>query len=442
MEKKHFYNSQRLLFFVSAVIAGIMFVFNSMTPYAADDFVYRLSFYEDALISDVGFLGVVKSMYAHAFAMNGRIVSHGFEQFFMLFPKTVFNITNTLIYVSLVYAVYRIVNYKNKRNCILYCGTAMAIWHYMPVFGQVCLWQVGSVNYLWSVFFGVLFLAPFVYRFTHGGDIFKHVWQKALFVVFSFVMGLYSEITSFTVIFTAVILIVLIFAMKGDKKVGWMTAAVIIAAIGYIILLRMPAEVKAKQSETDINTLIMNFREVTSLLKTYTLPIMIVFSVLFSLGCVAKIDRDRLILSVLFAFSAVMASYMMTVAKYVPERCLITTTIFAIIAVGILIPGFSGTKYTPVMICCGAILAVMFAFSFADGGTDIWDSYLQYEERVAHIEQMKNEGVYDITLHVIQPKTEYSAFYGIVDLQTEVNDTWPNTQMANYYGVETISGTE
>ena len=137
MERKHFYNSQRMLIFVTIVLVGFMYAFNSLTPYVADDFVYRLSFYEKAFIEDVGILGVFKSMYAHAFSMNGRVISHGFEQLFMLFPKTAFNIVNTLFYVLLVYVIYRIINYKKKRNCILYAGAAMALWHYTPDFGLV-----------------------------------------------------------------------------------------------------------------------------------------------------------------------------------------------------------------------------------------------------------------------------------------------------------------
>lgn len=49
-------------------------------------------------------------------------------------------------------------------------------------------------------------------------------------------------------------------------------------------------------------------------------------------------------------------------------------------------------------------------------------------------------GEADLVLPLVHANSEYSAFWGIKDLDTETTDTWPNTQMAEYYGVNSIIG--
>lgn len=441
-KKKSFYNSALLFGAVSVILYAVMLFFNSITPYLADDYVYMFSFYDGKPIVEGGFIGIFKSMYSHSFCMNGRAVSHGFEQLFMLFPKSIFNIINALLWVMLVYVIYRIINYRERKNCILYLAVAMAVWQYTPAFGQVYLWQVGSVNYLWGVFAGILFLSPYIFRFVHHIEFFKRGWQKVLFCIFSLVVGFYNEITSFMVIVVAAILLVLIAVMKKGRKFNWMTIAATCAVIGYVLLLMMPVEMGAKQSKFEISVLLSNFLRVTDLLKTHMLPVMIVWAVMFVLGIIAKIPKERLILSGIFAGAAVAASYMMIIARYIPDRCLITTAVFAVIAVGILIPPLLKTRYSAAPACYGAILAIVFAFSFVTGSADILNGKFAVSEREAKIEEMKAQGETDITLKIIGCETKYSPFYGIIDLQSGISDTWPNNQMAWYYGLNSILGEE
>lgn len=442
MKKKAFYNSGWLFCIISIALFGIMLFFNTMTPYVADDYVYMFSFSDGKPLAEGGFLEIFRSMYAHSFCMNGRAVSHGFEQLFMLFPKSVFNVVNSFVMVFTIYVMYRIINYRERKNCILYLAVAMAVWHYTPAFGQVYLWQVGSVNYLWSVFGMVLFLSPYIFRFVHNKDILRRGWQKAVFCLLSVVMGFYHEIPSFIVIVISAILLVLIAVMKNGKKFNWLTVATICAVIGYIMLLMMPVEMGAKQAKLELSVLISNFLEVTKLLRETMLTIMIIWAVFFTMGCMTKINGERLILSGIFAGGAVAAAYMMTIASYIPDRCMITSTVLAILAVGILVPGLSKTSCKALPVCYGVILTIVFAFSFIEGSIDILNSKFQVSEREQVIEQSKAEGVTDLELKLVKPSTKYSPFYALIDLQTVTHNTWPNTHMSHYYGVNSILGVE
>lgn len=436
-------NNPSLMIF--AVLSFLFFVLmlclNALTPYIADDYVYRYSFSGSAqLMRESGFSEIFKSMYRHAFVMNGRVVSHGLDQLFMCFPKTVFNVVNAFLCVFMLYVMYRIVNFGGKRNCILYIAIAMAIWCYTPAFGQVYLWQIGAVNYMWAVLGAVLYAAPFVYRFIYGKELLRRWWQNALFCIFAFALGMYNEIASFIAILFAAILNIIIPLVQKNKKFSLLHVAEVVAIIGYLLLLAMPSEIGAKQSRLELSVLLSNFTEVTRLLKTHMLPLMLAWAVFFTIGCLTKMAKERLILSGLFAFCAVCASYMMAVASYIPERCMVTTAIFAILAVGILLPPLMKTKYAAVPISALAMLTVLFAFNFAEGTVDVLDSRLQVAARETEIAAQKAAGNMDLELKLIDYKTQYSPFYDLADLQTDESDVWPNSSMAKYYGVDSMLG--
>lgn len=439
--KKRLHNSLLVFSALSLIFFAVMLIFNSFTPYISDDYIYMYSFHgAPPLIKDSDFFEIFRSMYYHSFSMNGRVISHGFEQLFMFFPKGVFNIVNSAVYVAMLYIIYRIINFRKAASTVLYLAVAMAVWCFTPAFGQVYLWQIGSVNYLWGVFFAVIYISPFVFFFTHGKELLKKKRQKALFCFFAIIMGMYNEITSFTVILFAAILNIIVPIVKKEKGFSFLHIAELFAIVGYILLLSMPSEVGAKQSSRELSVLLSNFVEVTELLKAHMLPLMLLWAGLFTVGCIAKINRDRLILSGLFAFCAVTAAYMMIIASYVPERCLVTTAVFAILAVGALLPEYFAGKYFTLASVGTSILAIVFAFSFALGAADILDCRLQLGKREAEIAEQKKAGASDLTLELIEYNTKYSPWYQLIDLQTTVSDTWPNNIMARYYGVNSIIG--
>ena len=93
-----------------------------------------------------------------------------------------------------------------------------------------------------------------------------------------------------------------------------------------------------------------------------------------------------------------------------------------------------------IRICaCSALLAV-FLFSAVEGCYDIWQCHTSFAAREAVIQMEKDAGNTDLVLGCVHPQTEYSAFWGLRELSTESADTWPNSSMAIYYGVNSVLG--
>ena len=441
MDKLKTVNSSRKCL---AAAAGLLFLFmlllNGLTPYVADDYAYMISFYDQWWIEDLA--DVVYSMYAHSFSMNGRIISHAFGSAFMIWPKPVFNLCNALVYVALMLLLYRVANFKHKGNLLLFAGVCMSFWLFMPAFGQVALWQIGSVNYLWALLAGIIYLSPFIYRFVYRRELLPKLWQKALFCLFALPLGMYTEITSFIALLLGAALLVLAKAVKKASLKSWLLLPTAIAAAGYLLLMSMPAEMESKGATSSPSLLLWNFTEATNMLRDYGLVLLFAWAVLFVLGLYEKAPAERLWLSGLFCFGAVSANYMLTVAKYLPERCLCTTVTLLILACAVLVPELIGTKAEKVCACGGSALLVAFAFSLVTGTYDIWISHTELAMREAAIQQHIEAGELDITLPLIIPSTQYSAYWGLVDLNTETSQSWPNNYMATYYGLKGILGAE
>lgn len=417
-------------------IFAVMLVLNFLTPYVADDYVYMFSFSTKERLETI--CDLIPSMYVHCLRMNGRVVSHTLEQLFMLVPKWVFNFCNAGVFTLGVFLLYRIANFARKPNLLLLAGIGMGVWCSIPAFGQVALWQVGSVNYFWAVTGCLLFLLPYLIRYLRGTEPAWKVWQQALFCGGSLLFGMYSEISSFVGIYLGLALLVVGAVHKKQTLKTWLLLPAAAACIGYIVMLTMPAQIAAKAAEgLSLGLLVRNFIRSSWMLVKYSAIPLTVWAVCFGIGVRKKITPERLILSGLLVTGAVGANYMTMVASYYPERCMCTTAVLLVLAIGLPAAEFEWNKAAKRTF---AALTVCFALLFSVGCWDIASCHAQFRAREAAIEQAKASGERSLVLDIVEYKTMYSPFWELRDLSDETADTWPNSSMAKVYGVDSILG--
>ena len=145
----------------AAGIFLLMLALNRLTPYICDDFTYRLNFLTREPLGS--FWEIFPSMYAHSYKMNGRLISHGLAQVFMLLPPLVFDIFNAAVFAGTLLLAVRLGT--GERNGLFLLLSLCLFWNFLPVFGQVALWQVGALNYFWSLTALLLFVTPELLRF-------------------------------------------------------------------------------------------------------------------------------------------------------------------------------------------------------------------------------------------------------------------------------------
>lgn len=429
---------------LSALAGGLfalMLVLNVLTPYICDDFTYRLNFLTREPLGSV--LEIIPSMYAHSYKMNGRLISHGLVQVFMLLPAILFDLVNAALFTATVWVACRLCSPGQRHNAMLFAAMFALVWLFTPSFGQVALWQVGAINYFWSLSACVAFFAPELIRFRTGRQLLDRRWKQALFGIFAFFFGWYNEIASFVGICMVACLVLLDVWMNRAVFQPSRLLPVLFAGLGYLTMLLMPAQSANKQSEGfSMEQLMTNFRVCTDMLTRYALPLLWIFAALFLLGLLARLPRKTLVLSGLFALAGVCANYMPIAASYYPERCMCCTIWMLVMAIGFLAAPLSecGPRHFALSLAAFAVLAALTLPSGLSGCQDILSCYRQHAQREATIAAALENGEGDVTANVVIPATPYSGYYGLRDLSTEDPETWPNHSMALYYGLDSIIG--
>lgn len=429
--------SRRARWAVLALIWVLALLLNFLTHYVEDDFVYMVQLVTKERLRTVW--DIFPSMAIHATNVNGRLVCHGLDQLFMLWPKAAFNIVNATVSTALLYTLYRLAVGGEGGSAALLAAVALAVWRFTPAFGQTYLWQTGSFNYSWALLLGMLYLRPFVSDFLYGRASPAPLWKKLLLCLFAVPVGSYTEITSFICVFLAAAFLLLGRLVKKRPLRTWLWFPVCAGAAGYVLLLSCPAEQAVKLGGLDLPSLLESFVRATRMLEKYGLSLLCAWAVGMALALLSGCGGEKLWCSALFAAGGVAANYMMSAAEYYPERSFCTTAAMLILAVAILLPELARRGRAAVCAAALAVLAVSTAFPLVTGVYDIWYTHVCVNAREAEIAAQKESGKTDLALPRVVPGTQYSAFWGLWDISGDPN-MWVNRNVAFYYGVDSVTG--
>ena len=415
------------------VISMLMLALNRLTPYICDDFTYDLNFLTGEPLDSI--FEIIPSMYAHSFSMNGRLISHGLAQVFMLLSPGVFDVVNTAVFVGTLWLMHWL---SGSESALLLACSFCLLWLLMPVFGQVVLWQVGAVNYFWSLTALLLFIAPELLRFLEGRVLLWRNWHRAAFCVYGFFFGWYNEIASFVGICMVPCLILLGRWLNKDKIRLHRLLPVLFAVLGYAVMLSMPAQASNKSGGLTAELLVRRFAVCSGMLVKYLLPLLIPLALILFFKF-DSLPRKKLILSGLFALAGVCANYMPLAASYYPERCLCTPVLLLIMALLFPLSEFAKREYCMNFCLVCAVVICLSAPFILTGSADIVSCHRQHAQREQTIAAAVDAGERDVTANVVIPQTRWSGYWGVRDL-TDDPDTWPNHDMARYYGLDSLIG--
>ena len=420
-------------FILCCGLFALMLILNILTPYICDDFTYLHNFATGEEVQTLW--EIIPSMAAHSRYMNGRLIAHGLAQVFMITPPLVFDVVNAAVFVLTLVLIHRLCG---SRSVLLMAVSFCLLWLYMPVFGQVALWQVGAANYFWSLTALVLFITPALLRLKKGRALLKKKWQWAVFCVYGFFLGWYSEIASFVGICMVPCLVVLDVWMNRRKFQAFRLLPVLTAVAGYLTMLAMPAQSANKNGELTPELLKMRFEVCLQMLARYMMPLLLLFAVLFVIGLLVRLPGKTLVLSGLFALAGVCANFMPLAASYYPERCMCTTALMLLMAVLFLAAPLGKGKGFPVLCAASALIVLLTIPAGLRGSRDIVSCYRQHVRREQTIAAALEKGERDVIANTVYPQTAWSGYYGLRDLVDDPT-TWPNHSMALYYGLDSLT---
>lgn len=217
---------------------------------------------------------------------------------------------------------------------------------------------------------------------------------------------------------------------------------IVAAFIGYTCIYLSPAQWNNKSAELSLRILLYNFKDATSVYSSFGILACIAL-ILLILNHYQKTDIKTILLGFVFILGSLAANYIMVFASYYHERSAVAAFTLLLTAIMILLtPLLGNLTWKPLIVCASSVLILSCFPVMLSAGLDIVYSYLHVMENRRCITECKENGIYDVVLPLVYPSTEYSAFYDMKYLDIEDVHSWPNESMAQYYGVDSILGTE
>ena len=175
---------------------GIVFIsfvafyfYNMFTPYMSDDLLF-----DKAAHQSLG--DIFREEYISYMTHSGRSVLQVIMRVFMICPKVVFDVGNSLCYVGTMLLVYWNIKAKKEYDVLLYVLINLCTWIFCVDFPQTMLWVTGACNYLWGIFIILGFISIYRYFLEKGTEIKSKIWAGISLFVTGVLAGWCNENTS------------------------------------------------------------------------------------------------------------------------------------------------------------------------------------------------------------------------------------------------------
>lgn len=427
---------KKALFWLFLFLSILVFVLSFFTPMLADDYSYSFSYADRSRISSLS--GIFSSLEAHRSSMNGRMAAHFFAHLFLMLPKALFSLANSLVALATFSLIYLTIRSNDSgRDFAIMLIVLFLVWLYTPVFGQVFLWLDGACNYAWAFFFIYTFIFPYcrAYLFNLSASPFGRL-GKLLFMPLAFLAGSYSEGASFGMLFIAFCFLLCLW--RRDKKLPrFLLLSLFVAALGYLYLMSAPSEWSGRTGSFSLEVIAKNIKRMISAPQETMMVLFSLYAVLLTACICFKMQRELIVTSVILFLGAWASIVLFAAAIYFPWRSLLMMSMLLVISCALMLSRLCQAGFRRWLPLAAALAGSLFIFQFVLGLGDIANVYSQYIQREAAIETAIENGEMQIWLQPYVADTKYSGAYLLADIYEDCW-SWPNYDLADYYGINEV----
>lgn len=433
------FNNKKIFIITILLVFILILLLNIFTPLLADDYSYsfglngRLKSLKDVLDYQVH----------HWETWGGRSVAHSIAQIFLMTPKMVFNIFNSIVYVIFSLLMYKhIVGKEKKYDIILYLIINLAVWFVLPVYGQNIIWLIGSCNYLWCTTIVLAFLLPFRLSIDEKEGS-KNIFKIIIMLLLGIIAGWTNENTAAAMLLAIIIFIG--YKIYNKNKVSlWYYSGLIGSIAGFLMMILAPGNsIRSEQFKTNrgpIGELIHRFFEITNNFVGYLLPLLIIFIIITIFShFYGENKKKHLIKTIIFLVLSFAGAYSMILSPTFPERSWMAPSIFLILATGYSLNLINKKeKITQVLVVAVIPLLILaFLFNYRTAFKDTRKVNREWKDRINYIEEEKRKGNLDLIVKKIVPIDRHVGLYLLNDLNKDTK-IWPNNSIARYFEINSI----
>lgn len=434
--------NRKLIYFFGVILFVflLMYVLNYFTVFTSDDFSFLYDYYDTAYrdgITRVNSLSqIISSMKNLYLYVNGRVVFHGMLQFLLMFPKVVFDVSNSLVFICLGLSIYYIIHIVLDEKVLKPLRLAFVyglLFLLIPSFGMSVLWRSGSLNYLWSVLFIILYIIYFLKLVSKDKVNFLNI---VVILFLSFISSNAPENFSITS-FVFSLIVIIGNTLKNKKFKLWYIVPLIGNVFG-LYLLFTAASLGSGRIDADIfniSKIFVSFKVIIlSLNFMICLYLFVLVMMIFFKYKSIKVDKKIYLLYILSIFSYIP----LLVSPYIADRTFFLGISLLIIC---LVYFFEKIFYYNLFknIMIGIVLLFsLFVYVFI-GYRDVKKSYDIYMKVEKIILDSKKKGELNVLIpNYYDEYSKYTVFNNEYAFPRGYSSFWINEWMAFYYGVDSI----
>ena len=453
------------------VFAGIflfLLLLNYLTPMSfGDDYVYSFMWQgksiSEPLPPDAVRVSSWKDLFAsqwlHYFTWGGRAVTHVLIQFFLWMGKNVFNYFNacvcTFLVIEIYYCIYRgklRSNFEAKKVFL----TFVALWAFTPAFSQVFFWIGGSLNYVWTTVYLLFFLIPYIRKYYHPDDnIFKSRFSYFGMFLIGILAGWSNENTICWII---LLLCLFLFSKRQDldfNKETWLYTGLAGLVTGYGLLMLSPG---------NANRFYLDYGQASFITRPIFIEhckmagLILIFHVVMWYFCIRSffslkkmniempLIRKEITLAKCFCFLSFSMCAIMFFSPEFPPRSAFQSTVFLILASGVLLRLQEEYKITLIKDIAKKFLIYAGSCYFvATAAVTVYSFYntrVQYQALLDTVKQAQIQQKDEII--TVKPFEElkdvffWSGMHTITYVLSEDVNSWSNVAFSRYYGIKGI----
>lgn len=441
---------------ITLLIGVLFYALNYYTPLYADDYSYSFSLSTGERIESIS--QIIDSQIVHYQNINGRSITHTLAQIFLLIGDDVFNFTNTLFYLVLLYLIYfhACGSFKNF-SIVKFSMSAMLLFLSCPAFGQSFLWITGAANYLYGILIILCVLLP--YRQQADGRSVTH--SLLLEIIAAIVYLLLGVIAGWTNENTSVAMIVMMigymvfFHIKSIKIHAWNITGCVGGIVGCILMLSSPGTASRLDAAGGSGSIISWIKRMIfcSCDMLANLQLAILLFVLLSILFIYQRRKQLTLLSLkeatslftecgptfIYLLGFLASVYSMIVSPQFPDRVWsgpIIIFLISIISLSSLVD-MSDVKVILGMRIAIGYVVILCASTYISAFYELKNVDAAFYDRVATIETAVSSNEENVDIPNIYGWSGYSCYSASGDLNSD-SSKWPNTTIAKYYGINEI----
>lgn len=412
---------------IIAITTFLVFLLNYFFPLYADDMLYISNKFNESNSAFSNFSRIIDFMHYYYFNWGGRIIGIGSTHFLLLLPGLLQNILNTILFITLIYYMYKIAitSYSSNKITTLLV-IILSTFYFTPTFISSCIWITGSGVFLLTTTLSVIFLYINIKNINDQSS--NHAKKNIILI---FLLGILSgwsnENTGPMLCLTILIFLIYKHFFQKSKLSPYDITGFVGLLLGTSLMIFAPGNSMRAASEgydslfsrIDIFT---KFKYLYEGYSMYLWKIILAYLLVFVIHLLStkniSVKKSIIIRSLIVFICANIGFWITALAPSFPPRAYFSIVVFITIAFSILLVNIDFnqvyTKYLRI-----ALLTILFVVSTKDYYTFLRASYFidkVYKDREQQIIKAKENGEQEITFTPIQVDyrmnyTDFSNFY-------------------------------